>query len=860
MRRFDRGTLRAAGFVALATSVFLIVNTSVAAAADGRGEDGGGLLAPLNVTTSEGAPLNRYELGADGGKVTNVGGQIRTLMLGGLFTLVRLLVGLSCWLIKTAFDFPLLKLLIKPAQEVADEYNKVVVDALGLKGLLLSWAFVFGLILFQRGKVGRGLGEIVLTLLIAAIAASSLIRPDVLLGKDGPLEQTHQAAMEVSQITVDSHWGKGTGDDPCDMIVGPLQDTCDDTDVHASSVSQPMTDVLTDVLVVKPYQLLQYGRILHPKDPDEKEAYQAHLKWVRGKEYDTAAKRAEREKICKAEPALTGRSLEYCLRGESRRKATLHEIGDTIKLKFDPLSALNPSETDFDDFMDDMKDAGKTGEAAAAYAENPTWDRVGAVALLLIAVILIAALASTMALVLLGAQGADVGAAAVGGVALVWGMLPGPNRMVVWRWMSIFFVSVLLMFATAGFLPAFGIAVDTVLMNGPDLMVERLLLVDALALAGLAFHRRLLRGANEFGSRMAMRMRYAKVGGTHLPGDTSEIGAALAMHGAGSIGRAPGLLPFGGGSPAHSALGMRHKVLNNLAALTDGTGMPVDSGQLLGDAAAEARRGLAPGLIAGRLGAGAAYGLLIGRRPDDVKLDRWRKPTAASGSSGDDGADGADGGEGTSSGRTGGARMVADSRTGEVLYDPQDGRTLLGARVHNRMVRFRGYRIARRAGRLGYYSTYGLPTAASRGRGRATRAAQDARTQLRVYRNRGREEAARWVTGADAVHRAGQRTAAAVTHAGQRTATAARVYGPPAAAAVRRGVRNTATAAVLATSPDRPHSHIGSSRPAASSSAGVDPRREARRRILDSLMEAQRATWERRPRWGARGGEGGEDS
>ncbi|MFJ2349670.1 hypothetical protein [Streptomyces antimycoticus] len=847
MRRLDRGTLRAAGFVVLITIVFVIVNTSVAAAADGKGEGGGGLLAPLNIRTGEGAPLNRYELGADGGKVTNVGGQIRTLLLGGLFTLVRLLVGLACWLIKTALDFPLLKLLLRPAQQVADEYNNIVVDTLGLKGLLLSWGFVFGLVLFQRGKVGRGLGEIVLTLVLAAIAASSLIRPDYLLGHNGPLEQTHQAAMEVTQITVDSHWGEGSSDDPCDMVMGPIQDACKKTDVHAASVAQPIQDVLTDVLVVKPYQLLQYGRILDPKDPGDKKVYAAHLKWVRGKEYDTAGKRAEREKVCKAEPApLTGRALEYCLRGESRRDATLHEIGDTIKLNIDPLSALNPSETDFDDFMKDLEDAGDTGKAAAAYAENPTWDRVGAVLLLLIAVILITALASTMALVLLGAQGADVGAAAVGGVAFVWGMLPGPNRMVVWRWLSIFLVSVLLMFVTAGFLPAFGIGVDAVLTNGPDLMVERLLLIDALALAALAFHRRLLRGASEFGSRMAMRMRYAKVGGTHLPGDTSEIGAALAMHGQGSFGQPPGLLALAGGSPAHATLGMRHKLLNNLAALTDGTGMPVDSGQLLGDAAAEARRGLAPALIAGRLAIGGAYGLLIGRRPDDAKLERWRKPTAAGGSG--EGGDSPEDGDETGAGR-GNARMIADRRTGEVLYDPRDGRTLLGTRVHNRMVRFRGYRIARRAGRLSYYSTYGLPAAVSRGRGRASRATQDARTQLRVYSNQVRADARSW-----------EPVGRAVDRAGQRAATTAQVYGPPASAAIRRGVTTTATAAVLATSPNRPHSHIGGSRPAASSSAGVDPRREARRRILDSLMQAQRSTWERRPRWGGRSDQDGDDS
>lgn len=54
LRRFDRGTLRAAGFVALLTVVFLVTNTAVAAAADGTADGGSGLLAPLNVRTAEG--------------------------------------------------------------------------------------------------------------------------------------------------------------------------------------------------------------------------------------------------------------------------------------------------------------------------------------------------------------------------------------------------------------------------------------------------------------------------------------------------------------------------------------------------------------------------------------------------------------------------------------------------------------------------------------------------------------------------------------------------------------------------------------------------------------------------------------
>ena len=83
----DRATLRSAGFVVLLTGTFLLVNSQVVYAASGNSETG--------------------------------------------------------WVIEVAFRVPLLKILTRPAQKVADTYDNVVVDTLGLKSLLLAWAFVF---------------------------------------------------------------------------------------------------------------------------------------------------------------------------------------------------------------------------------------------------------------------------------------------------------------------------------------------------------------------------------------------------------------------------------------------------------------------------------------------------------------------------------------------------------------------------------------------------------------------------------------------------------------------------------------------------------------------------------------------
>jgi len=64
--------------------------------------------------------------------------------------------------------------------------------------------------------------------------------------------------------------------------------------------------------------------------------------------------------------------------------------------------------------------------------------------------------------------------------------------------------------------PFFGIAVDATITNGPQLMVERILLIDVLAIAGAAGHRRLLTGIASLGRRMAMRV------GNEEAGDAAE--------------------------------------------------------------------------------------------------------------------------------------------------------------------------------------------------------------------------------------------------------------------------------------------------------------------------------------------------
>ncbi|MFE1437122.1 hypothetical protein [Streptomyces sp. NPDC058739] len=615
-------------------------------------------------------------------------------------------------------------------------------------------------------------------------------------------------AAEVAEQSVNSYdWGgKLASRGPCDGMAGRQELNCLEREgegpVPAAEVARPLQDSITNALVVKPYMLLQYGRILDPGKPADRKAYAVHLKWVTGG-YTAHASGSGGDDPCRlvAKPAR-----KYC---ESERAGD-SAAGDLPALTpggelLDASNAVvSEEDREFAAFLADLNKAGTVGKASAAYAEKPTWWRIGGALLLLVAALFIAGMMLSSALVLLATQAACAGAAAAAGVAFVAAMLPGPARQSVWKWLSLWGIACLTVVGVCAFIPFFAIAVDATITDGPDLMVERMLLIVAMAVVGAALHRRLLAGISGFGQRMAMRMRYAKIGGTHLPGDTSELGAALAMNAPSALGSSPGgMRTLTGGGGRFGILGTRQRLMGALASMADGTGMPVDTGRLLSDASAEAGRGLAPltagAAVAGlgaRLGARGAHWLLIGRRPDREQLARWQRPTAdgddtptAPGGPGGHGGPAGPGGGGPSGGGLGsplrprgpGDRhrdedgQIVDRTTGAVLHDQNTDRTLLATRAHNRLVRFRGYRILNRTTRTAYATTASLPTTTRRARAGATRYAHDARQQVRVWGNAVREDGRAW---GDAAGRAARAVRDGGDHGGPAPFTSRRISDP----------------------------------------------------------------------------------
>ncbi|MEU9056253.1 hypothetical protein AB0D37_38685 [Streptomyces sp. NPDC048384] len=659
-----RSRWTAAGAVAALTVVLIALSATPSFAADGNA---GGLLDPLNVDTPEGVPVDRYELTAD------EDGPIDTALkfiLSGIFALNRNVVGFSCWLIDWAYRFPVLDKLAGPAQDMSDAYQTHIVGPLGLAPLFLAWAFVFGLIMIMRGRFARGAGEIVLTLLISAIAATNVVRPDVMLGYDGPIQQTQRAALEAAVITANVGDTSVKKNGPCDLITGPAQDTCrkteqdpaaqDDTAdakeredscdmvagpardtclsgeprLNAADVSKPITRTLTDTLVVQPYMLLEYGQTIDKSSS----LYKVHKQLIDPKE--------PKEDAC---DIVAGPAYDICARDNS-----------------------------LDDAQDDFKELGDEGKLAASTMQKVTWERTIGAGLVLLASLIIAIVILAMVLALFAAQFGCVIASVCGVFVFAWAMLPGPNRAVLWKWGGRYASAIVVLFGVAIFIPGFGVAARLLLGNNQTPMMERLLTLDGLAVTALVVHRIMVRKGGSLGHRFADRMRYARIGGSHTmdPNATSTAAALSSLNYGGGQG---------GGSGAHLSFMGRHAGLaSGLRALSDSTGLPGHPGAFLAEGTAEARRALAP--LA--LGAHAAHAALIGpkrprQRPTPVGPDGRPLPTI-------------------------------DGRTGRVIDNSDQGVIPIGARLDAGLRRTRGGRILVRTGKAAYYSTIGMPAAWTR--------------------------------------------------------------------------------------------------------------------------------------------------
>ncbi|MFF5505846.1 hypothetical protein [Streptomyces roseolus] len=695
-----RLTRHRAAAVTAATLLLWAAGEGIAAAAD-PDPNGGSVLGPLYVNSSEGVPLDHYELDPMeqaqqvlqdapedqdpaymGTGVMGFGAMIRNFLASGAFALARTVTGFACWVIDEVYQFPVIDKLAGPAERISASYEQNIIGPLGIAGATLAWAFVFGLVMIMRGKVARGAGELLLSLLISAVTATSLVQPLTFLGYDGPVQQTQRAALEAAVITTEAgnagpkvitgpcvHMHAQARDfclrqeekraadsekdrtEQCDLLMAQAREMCLSGEQirKPSDVSGPITRTLTDSLVVQPYMLLQYGRVLEKNDP----LYPAH------------------QKLVTSENRIPEGDANPCSKLSTQAK----------RICENQYTAGNPG-------FEALEKAGPEGQAVIKRMTSPDWDKVLGALLVLIAAIIVALVVAAMAFALIAAQFGCV-IAAIGAIAVFpIAILPGPGRGLLWRWLGYLAGCMLVLVATALFIPLFGIAAQTVLDGSHTSLLERLLLLDGLVLTALVMYKRIVRGSRTFGARIAQRLSYARIGGSHLMGgNAADTAAAFSALGMGATHT----------SPAHAGLLGRSGF------------------------AAEASDAVRSGLAPFRLGLRGAHAVLIGPKRPRVKPaavgpdGKPLPPATPKKKPATGGPNGQTPPEGTPSDTPPGEQTNSPSPAPQDRPARREGVVPAGARLEAALRTTRAGRVLATTAKVAYHSTIGLPAAWNRG-------------------------------------------------------------------------------------------------------------------------------------------------
>jgi len=191
------------------------------------------------------SPTSHYDIGYDRGGALSIDRKILGFLTDQVFAVARWAVRTGLWVINWALGFGFARRLAAPAQAVADTYQTRVVEGLGLGRFFLVLAACYGGWQALRGRMARGAGEFAVSLVVAALAATTLAYPGSVLV--GALERTQAISMEVASIT--------TAEDPAavpadpDNPVGPIA-----ADLHRAFVEVP-------------HELVAWGRTFPAGDP-----------------------------------------------------------------------------------------------------------------------------------------------------------------------------------------------------------------------------------------------------------------------------------------------------------------------------------------------------------------------------------------------------------------------------------------------------------------------------------------------------------------------------------------------------------------------------------------------------------------
>ncbi|MFG2894921.1 hypothetical protein [Streptomyces sp. NPDC048248] len=536
------------------------------------------LLDSFHVTDENGIPVSAFKVDSESGEWSDWDLKVQEWLTSLLFMCIKWLVAFACWLLTWALGFKLAALLLKPALAVSDSlYNSVLLQ-MGLPGLFLAFSGTVAAWHFFFGDRSRGWGELTASLLISALAVTSLASPpQTLLGPDGAVGKARDLGVAVAA-----------------MVMGDEDPTGRSADAVAG-ITTPITDELVNAFVVQPSMVLTYGQTF---TDDTKDKCASQFTSSRITTAFVNQKVAEQTKKIKDMPGL----------GDIALPGVGGDLEDVVKDK--------AAQWGMDTFgtKPDAKFEKACVSGNAKAAKKASVDKLAGAFFMLLAALLVCVLIIALAGGYLAAQVWLAAEAMLLRCALIAGTLPGPGRAWLWSRGAAIARGLALLIGLVVGLGVFVVAVTAVVSapakDIPGGIVVRFVTVDILCVGALIFRKRLIRQSHQMAARLKARVGASKLGGAAAPSDLGSGGGGGRRGALGKIGGAAlmlGMMAATGGTAGAVGGGLGRA--GSARALTGR--LAKGAGSLARGAERTVRAGARTGMRAGRFGLKSTVGLPV---------------------------------------------------------------------------------------------------------------------------------------------------------------------------------------------------------------------------------------------------------
>ncbi|WP_128512560.1 hypothetical protein [Streptomyces inhibens] len=535
------------------------------------------LLDSFHVTDEHGIPVSAFKVDSESGEWSDWDLKVEEWLTSLLFMCTKWLVAFACWLLTWALGFKLASLLLKPALAVSDSlYNSVLLQ-MGLPSLFLAFSGTVAAWHFFFGDRSRGWGELTASLLISALAVTTLASPpQTLLRPDGAVGKARDLGVAVAAIVMGDQ--DPTGRSATDTVAG---------------ITTPITDEIVNAFVVQPSQVLTYGQTF-TDDTKDKCASQFTSSRI-----ETAFVNQQVAKQTKAIKDMPGA-------GDILLPGIGGKIDDVVKDK--------AAQWGVDTFgtKPDAKFEKACVSGNAKEAKKASVDKLAGAFFMLLAALLVCVLIIGLAGGYLAAQAWLAAEAMLLRCALIAGTLPGPGRAWLWSRGAAIARGLALLVGLVVGLGVFVVAVTAVVSAAPrDIpggIVVRFVILDILCVGAIIFRKRLVRRSQQVAARLKARVGASKLGGAAAP---SDLGSGGGQRGTlGKIGGAAlmlGLMAATGGTAGAVGGGLGRA--GGARALTGR--LAKGAGSLARGAERTVRAGARSGMRVGRFGLKGTVGLPV---------------------------------------------------------------------------------------------------------------------------------------------------------------------------------------------------------------------------------------------------------